>query len=897
LRSSIAHFCFAGESWRLNRSGVVEAQRISHLVERDQPLQALRDCLSKAARGEGNSVLVTGEAGIGKTRILRALAESRGDIQLWWGACDALQTPHPLAPLYDIARSSGARFGSQLWDGSDRAALFESFIVELQQSARPTLLVVEDVHWADEATLDLLKFVGRRIDRLPCLLAISYRSDDLAIDHPLRRVIGELPSASVTHMELARLSADGVATLAQRALQSPKGIFEATNGNPLFVTELLRSTGNQMPRSIEDLVMGRFAQLTVESQAILHLVSIVPRHTERWLLEGLLDVSVEAFERCLNCGLLEADSDSIRFRHELARIVIENSLSAPAAQALHFRVLEVLVRYRGDGISAARLAHHAARAGKADAILEYAPQAAREAAQRKAHREAVAHYSVAISCSGSGNHPDRVYWLEAYAQECQFTAQLSEAINARKAAAELQRHAGNTVGEAENLSELAMAHLRAMQVAEADAASLQSIRLLESRAPSLELARAYRVRGHIRMLDRECDEAIDWSKKAIALAERFGGRDVLVAALGVLGAATAFVDYDAGVAHLRRAFDIAVSEGLDFMAAVIANNLGWVSAEVFRFSEARGHFLQSIAFARQRDIDSARTYATSWLAMCEMYLGHWDEAKKYALEVIESTDRTVSRGLALIALSRLLIRRGDPGVEPLLQEACSLVGPSDSLQRSGRVKTLCAEAALQRGDCARAIAEVRPMLALAARPNYEWFGGELTYLALLAGARDVARVPLAEPFALQIAGEFRDAAALWESLGCPYEQACALAEGDTPAQLDALLIFERLGARPAAGELRRRLRAHAVRGVSRGLRAATKANPCGLSERELEVLTLLCEGLRNSEIAERLCRSVRTVDHHVAAAFAKLRVSTRTEAVAAALRLGIPEVSSRSTPE
>jgi DNA-binding CsgD family transcriptional regulator/tetratricopeptide (TPR) repeat protein len=864
------------------------------LIERDEPLQTLKNRLGLAAGGRGNAVLLSGEAGIGKTVVLRALVEARGEARLWWGACDALETPHPLAPLYDIARSSDAHFGPQLRASGDRAMLFESFIGELQASAIPTLLVVEDVHWADDATLDLLKFLGRRIDRVPALLVISYRNDAIAADHPLRRMIGDLPSANVSHIELSRLSPEGVAALARRALQSPEGIYEATNGNPFFVTELLRGAGTEMPHTVEDLVLGRFAHLSADAQAALQLVSIVPRQMERWVFDSLIQVNASTIEQCLNSGLLEADAGSLRFRHELARIVIEDSLSTPAARALHSRVLEVLER-EADRIPAARLSHHATRTGNASAVLRYTPQAGHEATLRRAHREAIAHYTAALSCAEAAVHPDRVVWIEAYAQECQFTAQLDDAIHAREAAVGFHRLAGNDAGEARNLSELALAYMRALRTAEADAASLASIKRLESRLPSVELAHAYRVQAHLRMLNRECDQAIFWSKKAIDLAERLGARDVFVAALGVLGAATVFVDYDEGCQQLRRAINIATSEGLDFTAGVIFNNLGWTSADLYRFCEAREHFEESAAFARERDIDSAVTYATASLAMCEMYLGDWEAAEKHALEVIEGTDRTISRVIALVTLARVKLRRGDPGVDALLDDAESLVGATNSLQRTGRLKAARAEAALVQADHARAVAEARPALLLAARQNHPWFGGELTYLMRRAEASDVPPAPLAEPFKLQIEGRSREAAALWESLRCPYEQARALAEGDSEAQLQALEVFERLGAAPAAAALRRHLRAGAVRGVPRGRRASTKANPCDLTERELEVLILLCQGLRNSEIAERLCRSVRTVDHHVAAAFAKLHVSTRTEAVAAALRLGIAAPSSGMT--
>jgi DNA-binding CsgD family transcriptional regulator/tetratricopeptide (TPR) repeat protein len=865
------------------------------LVEREEALGTLRERLRLASEGFGQTVLVSGEAGIGKTGVLRALAESRAGASLWWGACDALQTPHPLAPLYDVARTSDVSFAAQLRSRGSRATLFERVIRDLQDSRPATLFVIEDAHWADDATLDLIKFLGRRIDRVPCLLAVSYRDDELAATHPLRRVIGELLSPNITRIQLSRLSPEAVAVLARRGLRSPSGIYEATGGNPFFVTELLRSAGDGMPRTVADLVLARFAGLTGPAQDLVRFASVVPRKIERWLLESEFPQTIGALEECLDRGLLETDASALRFRHELARVVIETSLSEPTSRALHRRVLDALVRRSGESIPAARLVHHAGRAGDSESVLRYAPPAAAEAAQRGAHREAAAQYAAALACPESADVAERAAWLDAYARECAFTAQVSEAIEARKAAGELHRRAGDTVSEALNLSELALAYVRALKIAEADEASLQAITLLEGQPPGVELAHAYRVQAHLRMLDRECSEAIAWSKKAIALAERSGGREVLVAALGVLGAATLYVDYESGRKHLREAFDIARSLGDDFTAAIILNNLGSGSAEVFRLPEAREHLLETVAFARRRDVDSASSYATAWLAMTEMYLGRWSEATHHALEVIEGTDRTISRVTALVALARVRMRSGDPGADVLLDEALSLVESAWTLQRIGPIRAARAEAAWLRGDSAAVAAEARPALLLAARHAHEWFGGELTYIMRRTGASDVPAAPLAEPFRLQIDGRARDAAAAWASLHCPYEQARALAEGGSEDQLDALGLFERLGARPAADAVRRQLRAAAVR-VPRGARASTRSNPCDLTERELEILVLVCEGLRNAEIAERLCRSVRTVEHHVASAFTKLSVSTRAEAVSAALRMGIATTAERRTP-
>jgi predicted ATPase len=256
------------------------------LIEREEALGTLRERLRLASQGFGQTVLLSGEAGIGKTGVLRALAEARGDASLWWGACDALQTPHPLAPLYDVARSSDVSFAAQLRSRGSRVALFERVIRDLQHTRPATLFVIEDAHWADDASLDLITFLGRRIDRVPCLLAVSYRDDELAATHPLRRVIGELLSPNVTRVKLSRLSPEAVALLARRGLRSPSGVYEATGGNPFFVTELLRAAGTGTPRTVADLVLARFASLTPAAQELVRFASIVPREIERWLLES-----------------------------------------------------------------------------------------------------------------------------------------------------------------------------------------------------------------------------------------------------------------------------------------------------------------------------------------------------------------------------------------------------------------------------------------------------------------------------------------------------------------------------------------------------------------------------------------------------------------------------------
>ena len=856
---------------------------MNELLERDAVLQTLHERLRSAATA-GHAAWVAGEAGVGKTSVLRRLAADHPADAVWWGACDALQTPHPLAPLHDIGRDAGARFAAAL--GGPRGALFEAVLDELRFAVGPVLVVIEDAHWADDATLDFIKFLGRRIERTRALLAVSYRDDEVAASHPLRRVIGELPAALTTRIDLPRLSPAAVEQLARSASRSPRGLYAVTQGNPFFVTELLRHREDQVPRTVHDLVLARFARLGKPAQDIVRLASIVPARIERWLLDTLLAPQIADLEACVDSGLLLADASSLSFRHELARVAVENSLTPPLAQSLHAQVLAAIVA--GGRGSPARLVHHAARAGDAPAVCRFAPAAAEQAGERGAHREAAAHWRTAMAHADTVDDPTRARWLDAYATESSLVARLVEAIDAREQLAQLLPRLGDAAREGDNLTRLAGLYVGALRNAEGDAMSLRAVALLETLPPGIELARAYYGEASLRMLNRDYEDSISWARKAIAVAEPLGERAVLAAARSVLGTAMMFIDYDAGCEQMVQAMASARELGAHPLVATTLLNLGSGSGELFRFAAAEPWLRDGVAFAASHELDSSALYATAWLALCALHRGRWDEAATLASEAIARADsESTTQVMALIALGRLRVRRGDPGTVDALDRALALADASGTLQRVAPVRAARAEAAFERGDLVTARCEAEAALPLALTKKHPWFIGELAYWCWRSGALQQTPDNCAAPFALQIAGRWREGAAAWAELGCPYERARALAEGDDAAQREALAIFDRLGARPAADALRRRLRDAGVRGVARGARPATRRQAFGLTARELEVLQLLCEGLRNAEIAARLCRSVRTVDHHLAAVFAKLGVDSRLGAIQAAERAGL----------
>ena len=848
------------------------------LLERDEALSTLLGRWQAAAAGNGHLVWLAGEAGIGKTSLLRAFAATAlgsGTARVWWGACDALQTPHPLAPLHDMARDAQPAWRPLLADSAARAALFEAVLEDLRSARTPTLLVFEDLHWADEATLDLMLFLGRRVLRAPCLTLGSFRDDEIGLAHPLRRVLAGLPPDCSSRLVLDRLTPSAVSALAQRAMRAPEGLHLATQGNPFFVTELLRQGGERVPANVQDLMLARLARLKPSARDIVRLAAIVPARIEAELVEALLKPDAAALEECLDSGLLASKDGCLAFRHELARVAVEQALPPTQSVSLHASMLSVL-ELKTD-VSLARRVHHALHARDAKAVQRLAPQAAEQARARGAHREAAAQYRLALDHAETDEQ--RSVWLGSYATECQLTDRLDEASAARQQLGTLLRAAGDEEGQAANLSQLALVHVLALRNAEAEAASRAALALAEQLPSGATRAACYRVEAQLRMLNRDCEAAVARAEQAIAMAREHDCREVLAAATGTLGTALTFLDYDAGCARLQEALQLAQAEGLHLIAANSYSNLGSASGEVMRLPEAHAHLLAAVAFAREHEIDFYRHYALAWLALCELHLGRWNEAAAHAHEALrQASKRSTSRVMALVALGRLRARRGDPGVAELLNEALELAEASGTLQRVAPVRAARAEAAWLAGDQLRAAAEARVALAQARQHRHAWFVGEL--MSWLPTSELVDAEPCAEPHALLLQGDWRAAAARWEALACPYEHARALSHGDAPAQREALERFEAMGAQAAARVLRARLQAAGQRDLPRGKRASTRSNPHQLTTREIETLSLLCQGLRNAEIAERLSRSVRTIDHHLAAIYAKLGVAGRGEAVA-----------------
>ena len=848
------------------------------LLERDELLAALA---SASAQG-GRLVFVGGEAGVGKTTLVRAFGAQAG-LRVLRGSCENLATPTPLGPFADIAAQTDGVLADLLAAGADPRAVARALLGEL---AEPAVVVIEDVHWADEATLDALRVLGRRIDESQGLVVATYRDDEIEGEHPLRTVLGELASApGVSRLTVPRLSLEAVRELAGPSGADGDAIHELTGGNAFYVTEILAVGSDSLPETVRDAVLARAASLGPAARRLLDVAALVPGKAELSLLEAVAPDELDQLDSCLAAGVLREDGEAVAFRHELARLALEGSVQAGRRRRLHAELLRGLREGVPAGRDPARLAHHAERAGDADAVLEYAPEAARRAAAAASHREAAQQYARALRFAGGLAERNRADLLDRYALEAQLTGLSAEAADAWQGAIELYRAVGDRVAEGRSLAWLTRACVPIGRNAEAEAASRAAIELLESVEPGPELARAYAAQAYVRMLNRDNADGVMWGKRSAALAERLGDVDTLAYALTMIGTSYLMAgEIEMGVEYLERSLTIGREHGLWLWVGPTLSMLGSGLGEMYELELSERYLHEHIAHTDEHDLWPH--YSRAWLSLVEAYTGRWDEATTTAQDVLAKASDSISRISALIAIGRVRARRGDPGAGEALDEALELSLPGGHLQRLGHVRAARAEAAWLVGDGELAAEEARAAYPLALEKRHLWFAGELAYWQRQAGTLDSWPDWVAEPYRLQLAGSAEAAAAAWSAHGCPYEAARALSDAAAePPLREALSELERLGAAPAARVVRQKLRTLGA-SVPRGRRPSTRANPAELTARELDVLRLVAAGKRNAEIADDLVLSTRTIDHHVSAILRKLGVRTRGEATAAAIDRG-----------
>jgi DNA-binding CsgD family transcriptional regulator len=857
-------------------------------LERDEQLRRLGDAFAAAGAGRGRIVAIAAEAGAGKTALTERFVANLGSgARVFWGACENLSTPEVLLPLRDIARASGEAFDF----GADHIRAFESLLRLLSRGAAPALLIIEDVHWADTATLDLIRYLGRRIARVRALILITYRDEEVDARSPVRNLLGETPAGSVERLTLEPLSLAAVTDLAAKAGRRGDELYALTAGNPFLVTEALAVEGNVPTDAVRDSTLARASRLCESARTVLEAVSLFPRHAETAvvadLVKGVIDVGLDD---CVEKGMLSLEGGLVEFRHELARRAIEAAIAPTRRRALHQKVVDVLKR-RSDA-RASEIAHHAERAGDVAALLKFAQRAGEEAAGAGAPREAAAHFGVMLRYRDAMNANLVVETLERFAEQAYLMGSADSAVTSMTEAAELRRRAKETLLLGRDLTRLTRFAWMCARRADAERFVEEAIAVLQTAPPGPELAWAYSHQSQLDMLASRMESAISWGERALTLARKLGEPEIIVHALGNIGTAKADDGSADDCDELQQSLELAIAGKYHDHVERASCNLSCSHYWRRDYPAALEYIERGVAYAAALDLTHWEGYLRGWRAMTWLDQGEWVCAEEEAQEISSRVYATeMYRFPALIALARLRIRRGDQDADTPLDTARALASSMAEPQRIIYIAIIDAECVWQseaEGEAAdRAKAQLREVHAIAQQRESQWVTEDAALWLTVLGEPVADTSGFATPYREHCERRWDEAAAGWRLVGRPYEEALALSMGDESAQRQALEIFDRLGAMPAAARLRRQMRAGGARAVPRGPIAGTRANAAGLTRRQVEVLGLVDEGLSNAEIARRLCISAKTAEHHVSAIMARLDATTRRGAAVAARARGL----------
>jgi DNA-binding CsgD family transcriptional regulator/tetratricopeptide (TPR) repeat protein len=856
------------------------------LLEREAELKALSEYADDARAGRGRLVLVSGEAGIGKTALIETFERSVG-LRTLHGTCDGLFTPRALGPLFDVATEAGGALLEACEAERPREELFATLLVTL--AAQPTMIVLEDLHWADEATLDLLRHVGRRLKDLPVVMLATYRDDGLSARDPLRIVLGELGTQRTTRrIDLAPLSRTAVDELAAgAAATSGNELYRLTGGNPFFVSEVLRGGLGTVPPSARDAVLARVAGLRDAARRTAEAAALLGDRVDVDLLAMVCDARATDLDELVVSGLLVSGPAGLRFRHELTRLAIAQEIPAHRIAGVHAAALTALVER---GADEARLAYHAEAAGDAQAVQWFAPRAAERSAQLGSHREAVAQLERALRFTDGLATKDVAGLWTKLSLESGLTDRWDRAEEAIDAALALWRQVGDPLRIGDALCARSTALWRLCLQQEAAESARAAVRVLEPLGRTPELASAFE---RLAVFQEDLQSVLDVARRAEGLARELDLPDVISGSLNTQACALAAAGEPWETA-MRDSLELAQATRSDAQAGRAYSNYQVMLAEARRWEDFDALTAEGLAYCEEHDIATYSYCIRAANGEAMLWRGRWDEAVALSQPLVDLNASPVNIVGPLCVLGLARIRRDEPGGMQALDDAVELADGTGHLEWRLITKLPRAEAHLLTGDLAAARRDLEGCL----EPGLSEIGpatvGSLLLWLRRLGLQppDLPGLVLEVPVALGLAGRAREAAAAWDECEMPYEAAWALLDGgNADAVREALARFDRMGAPAAARLARRELRRLGAPSVPTGSRAATRAHPAGLTQREQEVLVLVAEGMTDEQIAVRLVVSVRTVHHHVSAVLTKLSVTSRQDAAAEARRRGLVVVA------
>ncbi|MGZ4091100.1 MAG: AAA family ATPase, partial [Bacteroidia bacterium] len=655
------------------------------LIERDGFLALLQTHFENIGVDEGHCVFISGEAGIGKTSLVKVFCkEQKGSCNIYHGACDALFTPRPLAPLYDIMW----QVNSDIWPNShtieERSELFAGFFRELNKQKEKSLIIFEDIHWADEATLDFIRFFARRIAQLRCMFILTYRDDEIHSQHPLRNVLGQLPVDSFTRLKLNPLSRQAVEKMGEERGYKGEDVYSISGGNPFYVNEILSSYSLGVPDNIKDSIISAYNRQEERAKQVWELLSVVPASFEIKYLEKMEPLYSTAIERCLESKILIIDEGHIYFKHELFRRTIEASLSPLKRVILNKRILDELRENFEQNQEIERIIHHAKNANEYETVVHYAPLAARQAASVGAHIEASKLYLTAIEYYQGNDKDLLIKFYEAYAFECYLTNQVKEAIIYTGKSLNLLKKKNDVEKIGNCLRLLSRFWWFDGNRKNAERFAEEAIEVLDGQSSSMIKAMAFSNMSQLKMLSEQSLECIFWGEKAIEIARELDDEETLSHALNNVGSVKMRTQssMSKGIELLQQSLEIALKNSYHDHAARAYTNMGSNGVKMKNYVFAKKILDEGIHYCEERELDSWTSYMLSCKAVINLETGDWKEAYNIADKLLKNEDQPpVVKIGALTVVATIKMRRGDADTLPLLLEAKAKAFETMELQR------------------------------------------------------------------------------------------------------------------------------------------------------------------------------------------------------------------------
>ena len=851
----------------------------STLYERDEELSRLGAARDRAVAGAGTFVWVCGEPGAGKTRLVQEFLRTSPELACAWGYCEPSGSPRPLGPLFDIGNALPGALRAALTGSPHAWDLFDALVTDLRAAIatdhQALAVVIEDANWADQATLEWLRYAARRAANHRLMLIATARDTEPGAQDARDLVTASLPSDAWSEIALRPLSASRVIALATERGLDGRQLYSDTRGNPLLVTALLQWEGEGLPRSLRQLVGARLQLLSAPAREVLAGISVHPDRIALDSLDTIVPGAREALDECCARGLLVREREHLRFQHETMRQAIYESLEPATRPRLHLRALDAVAF-----ANPALLTHHALRAGEYAAAGMHALAAADQARSAGAHRQAADFLHIVLE-HGQPDARMQASLLDRLAEARYRIMDFDGAGDASARAWSLWCGLADPVGQARCLGvtfrmtrydpvpieRLELSVIGPVLAALDDSAAYERATLLLAASWSCAMA-------------GDVDGSVSYSEQAAAARALLVSRQERAELLWIQAWAGFVFGLRDPQPLLAEALDAWLSEHAPHVAASAYCCLAFYRAAVKDGEGLKRLCDDGIRHCDQHDLPAESAILRAMRLRAMLFEGEHEALVERAQALAADTGRVfMARYHASICHGLALARLGRPGSERLILDGMSLLearrAPLGLIDGLLHLAEACWLSGLT--DAARShIARAQGLLRSHRNPWLIAQVGDWARRLGLRGDGDAGELPA--PYALAAAGKWREAASAWRERGLRYEAALALAEAGPDGRREAVAILAHTGAVATVRRMNADWREAGASILPRGPNASTRRNPHGLTRRELQILPLLAQGKGNSDIARELSRSVKTVEKHVSSVLAKLAVSSRVAA-------------------